>query len=113
MAGPGTTLTPARRAIVDRFAKLSSDEQGALRALASAAREDLWSYLERKGWGSGSRETFSAAPGASPRRPDPATGRGREAMAAEALADRARFEAETAAACNVLGAQLRRERSAR
>lgn len=113
MAGPRTTLTPARRAIVDRFAKLSDGEQSSLRALAHGARLDLWDYLERKGWGSGSRETFSAAPGASPRRPDPATGQGREAMAAEAIADRARFESDTAAACSVLGAQYRRERSSR
>lgn len=112
MAGP-RTLSPARRAIVDAFAKLSSDEQARLRALAAGARMDLWDYLDSKGWGSGSRQTFSAAPGASPRRPDPATPRGREALAAESLADRARFEAGVADACNVLGGQLRRERSAR
>jgi len=113
MAGPRTTLTPARRAIVDRFANLPDTEQGALRALASGARMDLWDYLERKGWGSGSRETFSAAPGASGRRPDPATPQGRDAMAAETLADRARFESSTASECNALGERLRRERSAR
>jgi len=106
-------LAPARRRIVDAFTKLSDDEQARLRALAAGARMDLWDYLDAKGWGSGSRQTFSAAPGASPRRPDPATPQGREALAAESLADRARFEAETAAACNVLGGQLRRERSAR
>lgn len=113
MAGPRTTLTPARRAIVDAFTRAPHAEQSGLIALAKAAGKDLWAYLEEKGWGAGSRQTFSAAPGASPRRPNPATPQGLEAMAARSLADRAAFEADTAATCDALGARLRRERSAR
>lgn len=63
MAGPRTTLTPARRAIVEQFAALSNGEQSVLRALAHGARLDIWDYLEAKGWGAG--HTFSAAPSAS------------------------------------------------
>ena len=115
MAEPRTTLTPARRAIVEQFAALSADEQSALRALAHGAKLDIWDYLERKGWGAG--HTFSAAPGASPSSSSPRRGAGLtgnlEAMAARSLADRAAVEADTAATCDALGARLRRERSAR
>lgn len=115
MAGPRTTLTPARRAIVEQFAALSDTEQSALRALAHGARMDIWDYLERKGWGAG--HTFSAAPGTSPSSSSPRRGTGLtgnlEAMAARSLADRAAFEADTAATCDALNARLRRERSVR
>lgn len=114
MAGPRSTFTPARRAIVEQFAALSDTEQSALRALAHGARMDIWDYLERKGWGAG--HTFSAAPGASPSS-SPRRGAGLtgnlEAMAARSLADRAAFEADTAATCDALNARLRRERSVR
>jgi hypothetical protein len=63
MAGPRSTLTPARRAIVEQFAALSDFEQSALRTLAHGAKLDIWDYLEREGWGAG--HAFSAAPGAS------------------------------------------------
>lgn len=63
MAGPRTTLTPARRAIVDAFTRAPHAEQSGLIALAKAAGKDLWAYLEEKGWGAG--HAFSAAPSAS------------------------------------------------
>lgn len=96
MASPRKTLTPARRAIVDRFAALSVDEQSALRALAHRARRDLWDYLEAKGWGAG--HTFSAAPAA----PAP--------IRRSVLVDRAAFEADGTAKCNALSEQLQRAR---
>lgn len=108
-----TTLTPARRAIVEQFGSLSAAEQATLRALAHGAKLDLWDYLEKKGWGAG--HTFSAAPSAS--RASSQRGMGLpanlEAMAARSVADRAAFEADTQAKCDALGGQLRRERSAR
>lgn len=113
MAGPRTTLTPARRAIVDAFTRTPPAEQSALIALAKAAGKDLWDYLEAKGWGAG--HTFSAAPGASPSSSQRGMGlpANLEAMAARSVADRAAFEADTQAKCDALGGQLRRERSVR
>lgn len=115
MAGPRTTLTPARRAIVDAFTRAPHAEQSALIALAKAAGKDLWAYLEEKGWGAG--HAFSAAPSASRPSSSPQRGMGLpanlEAMAARSVADRAAFEADTQAKCDALGGQLRRERSAR
>lgn len=109
MASPRTTLTPARRAIVDRFTHLPEVEQSALRALASGAGMDLWDYLERKGWGTG--HMFSAAP--APARRGFGLPADMEASASRVLADRAEFNRDMASACDVESARLQRQRAAR
>lgn len=99
-----TPLSPARRAIVDAFTKISSDEQSALRTLAARARMDIWDFLAAKKWAAGT--SFSA----TPRRRALGLAPEMEAAAGRSLADRARFEADGTAKANALGEELRRKR---